>query len=138
MDGGRVEKIYSDVETPMPKEVDKFRTVVNNFKRLFIESLEKDSDHDDIQNVKRLKNMLDRVQHLGNILKLLLSSEDVSDQLGSLKEIDPILDTFAKGGFTFDNISDEARELCIHYIKNDIEMYPFDLNHHSSKHTKQF
>ena len=66
-------------------------------------------------------------------MKLLLSSDDVSDQIASLKEVDPILDTFAKEGFTFENLTNEARELCLYYIRNDIEMYPYDLNHHSSK-----
>lgn len=132
MDGGRQKEI-SDVATPIPKEVDRFRSIINKFKRIFIESLEKDTGKDDMQDINRLNAMLNRQQHLGNILKLLLSSDDVSEQLGSLKEIDPVLDTFAKEGFTFDNLTNEARELCLYYIKNDIEMYPFDLNHHTSK-----
>ena len=129
MEGG---KEISDVYTPIPKEVDKFRSIINKFKKIFVESLEKDSKTDDIQDMKRLHTMLNRQQHLGNILKLLLSSDDVSDQIASLKEIDPILHTFAKEGFTFDNLSDESRNLCLYYIKNDIEMYPLDLNNHLS------
>ncbi len=131
MDGGRQMEI-SDVETPIPKEVDHFRKIVNKFKKIFIESLEKDT-RDDIQDISRLNSMLERLQHLGNILNLLLSSKDIPEQARSLKEIDPIIHTFTNEGFTFDNLSDEARELCIYYIKNDIGMYPFDLNHHSSK-----
>ena len=108
---------------------------------MFIQSLEKNSDTDDIQNIKHLKNMIDRVQHLGNILKYILHTDDtkhgipdtVLEQIISSKELDPILDAFAKEGFVFDNLSEDVRDLCKHYIENDIIMYPFDLNHHSSK-----
>ena len=132
MDGGRQIEI-SDVELPIPKEVDHFRKIINKFKKIFIEALEKDTNDGNVQDISRLNSMLERLHHLGNILNLLLSSKDIPEQAKSLKEIDPIIHTFTNEGFTFVNLSDEARELCIYYIKNDIGMYPFDLNQHLSK-----
>jgi hypothetical protein len=128
----RDEKI-SDVYTPIPKEVDTFRKIINQYKRVMTESLEKENATNDIQDIRLVSSLINRIQHLGNILILILEVNPESYPPESIEHIEQILDTFKSRGFTFDNLDDETRKLCSYYVKNDIHMYPFDLNHHSEK-----
>ena len=123
----------SDIYTPIPKSVDTFRTIINQYKSLMINSLEKEDDSNDIQDIRLVSSLIDRIQHLGNILILILEVDPKAYPPESIKHIEEILHTFQSRGFIFDNLDDETRKLCSYYVKNDIQMYPFDLNHHSEK-----
>lgn len=130
----RDEKI-SDVYTPIPKSVDTFRKIINQYKRIMTESLEKENAANDIQDIRLVSSLIERIQHLGNILILILEVDPKAYPPESIKHVEEILKTFESRGFIFDNLDDETRKLCSYYVKNDIQMYPFDLNHHSEKTT---
>jgi hypothetical protein len=145
MEGGRTRGVVevaqvaevSDVYTPIPKEVDTFRKIINQYKRLMIESLEKEDAANDIQDLRLVSSLIDRIQHLGNIVILILDVNPESYPPESIKHIEEILHTFQSRGFIFDNLDNETRKLCKYYVENDIHMYPFDLNHHSEKTTSK-
>ena len=119
--------IYSDKYEPLPKVVEDFRRIINEIKRKLLESLEKPDKHVDIQDIRRLDSTQDRIHHIGNILMVILSPNISEHSESSLKNIDKVLDLFSKFNFDFDRLIDPERELCKHYVNNDIFVNPNDL-----------
>jgi hypothetical protein len=126
----RVHETLDETLPPIPERVPVFRNIVNEFKHAILSQTdaEETANKDDTHSVGRLDEALDRIQHLSNILKLVLSAEKEEEYKDYLKEIDPILGVFQQNGFTFHDLEDAARDMCLYYVKTDIDMYPYDLN----------
>lgn len=123
-----VEVTYSDKYEPLPKVVEDFRAIINKIKRKLLESLEKPDKRVDIQDIRRLDSTEDRIHHIGNILMVILSTASSEHSKGSLINIEKVLDLFSNLEFNFDTLSDDERQLCIHYVNNDIFVNPNDLS----------
>lgn len=119
--------VYSDKYEPLPASVINFRHIVNEIKRKLLESLEKPDRHVDLQDIQRLDSTEDRIHHIGNILMIILSPSSTEHSESSLKNIDKVLHLFSKFKFDFDRLTEDERELCIHYVNNDIFVNPNDL-----------
>jgi len=118
---------YSDKYEPLPANVINFRHIINEIKRKLLESLEKPDRYIDIQDIRRLDSTEDRIHHIGNILMVILSPNMSEHSESALKNIDKVLHLFSKFKFDFDALSDDERQLCIHYVNNDIFVNPNDL-----------
>jgi hypothetical protein len=114
----------------LPKDVLLFRQVINDIKREIFDRLNKESDagKDSIHSVRRLNEAVDRVKQLGNILVMILKSDDCSIESKYIKEAEPVIDTFNTRGVDFSEMSNESRSLCLHYIWMDIDVYTYDLS----------
>ena len=132
----------------------RFRRIVNEFKRLIlgvtdnkdnlevgkkriqglddamysIQLLNKPTNEKaDIQELDSLQDALSTIQHLSNVLKAILMS-DVAILEKHRDVITRVKDVFTKNGFNFEGLDNETKRDCLHFIKIDIDMYPYDLN----------
>jgi hypothetical protein len=114
----------------LPKDVLLFRQVINDIKREIFTRLDKESDSgkDGIHSIRRLNEAVDRIKQLGNILIMILKSNDCSVESEYVKEAGPVMDTFNTRGFDFSKMSSESRSLCLHYVWMDIDVYTYDLS----------
>lgn len=129
---------YDDTHIPpIPQAVIAFRSTVNELKRKILTSLEVTGN----QELKNLKEAVDRIQHLGNILRSLVLTDDPEIQEAVAAAIqeggqpDKTVDTmktiegvFNDAGIEFDLLDPEERALCLYYIHMDIHTYPYDLS----------
>jgi len=139
---------------PLPESIKKFRRIVNEFKRLILgvtdnkdnlevgkkrieglgdakESIKllnkNNTENTDIQEFDSLQDALSTIQHFSNVLKVILMS-DASTLEKHKTVIISIKDVFTKNGFNFDGLDNQTKSDCLHFIKIDIDMYPYDLN----------
>ena len=134
----KVQRFDDDAVPPVPDVVLNFRATVNQLKRKILGALETKGN----QDPAALDSAIDRIQHLGNILTSLVYTDNpkiqqaVADAIQAggkagdtaVETIKSIEDIFNAAGVNFDTMSTEVRALCIHYIKLDINMYPYDLS----------
>jgi hypothetical protein len=147
------EKVDDD-PPPLPESVKKFRRIVNEFKRLIlgvtdnkdnlevgkrriyglddamysIQLLNKPTNEKvNIQELDSLQDALSTIQHLSNVLKAILMS-DAAILEKHRDVITRVKDVFTKNGFNFDGLDKEIKSDCLHFIRIDIDMYPYDLN----------
>lgn len=120
---------------PIPKDAIRFRLILNEIKRGIMAALEKEGDGN--QDAALLNQVVDRIQHLGNILRYLLNSEgeghfwesvDGEEMDKSIETIESIQKAFQAEGLDFEALEPATREYCLNYVSLDIDMYPYDLN----------
>jgi len=122
---------------PIPESVLLFRKLLNQFKHAILSQLDAEevADTKDAQKVERFYDAEDRIQQLANILKNVLSLPN-SRRKEEVKKMEAVLGVFSKNGFHFEALDDEASDLCMYYVRTDMDMYPFDLNSkHINSHT---
>ena len=120
---------------PIPKDAIRFRLILNEIKRGIMATLEEKGDGN--QDATLLNQVVDRIQHLGNILRYLLNSEEQAQPWDlaegesmdkSVETIENVLKAFQAEGVDFDSLEPSTREYCLNYVSLDIDMYPYDLN----------
>ena len=133
-----MQRFDDDAIPPVPDVVLSFRATVNELKRKILGALETKGN----QDPAALDSAIDRIQHLGNILTSLVYTDNPKIQAAVAEAIQAggkagdstvetrksIEDIFNAAGVNFDTMTPEVRALCIHYIKLDINMYPYDLS----------
>ena len=112
MDGG---------SSDLPKSIVYFRRLLNHVKRRLLDG--DSSNVENIQNISNLTKTVERIRQFGNIVIAILEGRD-ADQT----EYNTVRNFFKNNHFEFNKLSSEERELCIHYVENDVKMYPYDLN----------
>ena len=161
MDGGRIgpslakpEKVDDDLP-PLPESVQKFRRIVNEFKRQIvgvtdnIENLEvgkkrieergiitkiigllsnPSKEKVNIQEFDSLQVALNRSQHFSNVLKAIINPPDAATMEKNRDLITSIKDVFRQNDFNFDELDNQTKRDCLYFIGIDIDMYPYDLN----------
>lgn len=110
-----------DVAPDIPDNIKRFRLIINGIKRGILEKTEQYSNTADIQDKKNLDGIAHRIRQLGLIINMILDNIDHSATTS-------IINHFKKHSFDFSKLSDEDRELCKHYVTNDIFKYHYDLN----------
>lgn len=92
----RVQRFSHDV-AEIPNSVKNFRFIVYDFKRRILnhldEKLKKDTD-DSIQDLGNLDAVSGKIKHLGNILKLILRSEDPMNEFDDRPEFKSVIRLF--------------------------------------------
>lgn len=133
----KVRRFDVDAIPPVPEVVLNFRSTVNELKRKILGALETKGN----QDPAALDSAIDRIQHLGNILMSLVYTDNPRIQAAvaeaiqaggkagdaTVETIKSIEDIFNAAGVDFDTMTPEVRALCVHYIKLDINTYPYDL-----------
>ena len=111
-----------DIE--VPASVKLFRKILNHVKRnLLDKQYDENADNDDIQNIRKLKETVDRIQQFGNVvLSLFKDLETDTREHKSVKNL------FQKYEFVIPDSNAPEHKLCIYYLKNDVFLYPYDLN----------
>jgi hypothetical protein len=153
-------EVVEDDLPPLPESVKKFRRIVNEFKRLILGSTDNrdnleiskrriqalddamysvqllnkrkhTEDNTSLQELDSLHDALSTLQHLSNVLKVILTSDNKANAEAAEKHRDVITrikDVFIKNGFKFEGLDDQTKSDCLYFIKIDIDMYPYDLN----------
>ena len=130
-------RVSDDIDDlpPIPKDAIRFRLILNEIKRGIMAALEQKGNGN--QDAGLLNQVIDRIQHLGNILRYLLnsdgqgqmwdaiSSEDID---ASVETIENVQKAFQIEGLEFDTLEPATREYCLNYVSLDVDMYPYDLN----------
>ena len=106
-----------------PDSIKKFRKILNHVKRSLLDNQDVYEDTENIQNVGKIHEITDRIQQFGNIVLSLLEDSDADT-----KEHKSVKTLFQKYKFSIPSRSTYERKLCIHYLKNDVFCYPYDLN----------
>ena len=106
----------------------KFRTLLNRFKRPYIEVT--DSPESDKQTVDALDGVFDMMQTLYNIIHPILTSQgNVPEAIRSDPQKMPIISVFDNEGVLAalrENIA--LKEPLLRYLKLDLLVYPYTLN----------
>jgi hypothetical protein len=109
----------------LPESIANFRKTISMFKKKVFEQLEspalkgKMSAHD----ISKFNEATKHIKQFGNILMEILNGTHVSDKY---------TDVFRENNVDLTNLSKEEKDLCKYYIDNDINIYTFDINRHSS------
>ena len=107
-------------DTEIPKNVVLFRKILNHVKRNL---LDKEDSSNDNQDIGKLHETTDRIQQFGNIvLSLLRDSDTNTNEHQSVKNL------FNRYKFVIPDRGTFENNLCIYYVKNDVFLYPYDLN----------
>jgi hypothetical protein len=119
----------------------KFRDVIEKFKQAVYDSLES-YDGPNMQDTSRLKDAVNRIIQLGNILDVLLLPADQREEMNDQKTnatIRSTSDLFRENGIVFDDLNNEEREQCKNIIEYDIRWYPYSIkgNHTESLRKRQ-
>ena len=117
MDGG----------SEIPQSVIVFRDIVNRVKRSLLENEQQSGD---LQNISNMNEVLKRIQQFGNIIIAILNNK-----IGQTEDFKSIYALLKNDKFHIDKLSSDEMELCKHYIKVDIFMYPYTI---STDHTDDF
>ncbi len=115
-----------DVAPPLPDELRRFRAIVNEFKRTILEKLD-DRPREDVQYLQNVKDVTERIHHLGTILLTILKGT-VPAEPDAAEQVQPIQTKFREMGLDLGGLSRDLRDDCIYYVKNDIFTAPYDLN----------
>jgi len=111
----------------IPQEVVVFRDIVNRVKRSLLENEQQTGD---LQDVSNMNEVLKRIQQFGNIVLAILNNK-----IGQTEDFKSIFNLLKNDKFHIEKLSSEQIELCKHYIKVDIFMYPYTI---STDHTDDF
>jgi len=111
-----------DNDIEIPSSVKLFRKILNHVKRSFLEGNETGYSKD-IHSIKRLDESVDRIQQFGNTVLSLLNDSDINT-----REHKSVETLFKKYNFTIPTRHNHEHGLCVYYLKNDVFMYPYDLN----------
>ena len=112
MDGG---------SSDLPKSILYFRKLLNHVKRRLLDG--DPSAKANIQSISNLTRTVERIRQFGNIVIAILEGSDIDQN-----EYTTVRKFFRNNDFDFSKLSPEERELCIHYVDNDVKMFPYDLN----------
>jgi hypothetical protein len=108
----------------IPDSVIVFRDIVNRIKKNLLEN---ENNTGDLQDVSKMKEILKRIQQFGNIIHGILDKK-----VSETEDFKSVFALFKNNKFHIDRLSEEELELCKHYIKVDIFMYPYTI---STDHT---
>ena len=106
-----------------PDSIKKFRKILNHVKRSLLDNQDVYEDTENIQNVEKIHEITDRIQQFGNIVLSLLEDSDADT-----KEHKSVKTLFHKYKFMIPSRNTREHKLCVHYLKNDVFCYPYDLN----------
>jgi len=104
-------------------EIVLFRKILNHVKRSLLEKDQESDNSENIQNIRKLDETTDRIQQFGNIVLSLLRDSDTHT-----KEHESVKKLFEKYKFVIPVRGTPENDLCVHYLKNDVFLYPYDLN----------
>lgn len=131
MEGGELARVLrhetnKTYSPSIPPVVQNLRNTIKNFKISVMDSLEA-SQARDKQNLAHLKQAVDRLIHLGNILNHELKQKD---QAGGSEEkiVQSIRKLFLENGVDFNTLSDSERDLCLYYVKLDLFDFPYAID----------
>ena len=119
MEGGKT-KQATEVAKDIPDNIKLFRSIINNFKRKILNQTEVYNDNEDIQDMNVLNGITRRIKQFGIYLNMVLDGTADANT-------ENVKNHFAMNSFLIANLTDEEKDLCRHYIKIDIFMYPYDL-----------
>ena len=120
MEGGKT-KQATEVAKDIPDNIKLFRSIINNFKRKILNQTEVYNDNEDIQDMNVLNGITRRIKQFGIYLNMILDGSTADANTENVKN------HFAMNSFDITNLTNEEKDLCRHYIKVDIFMYPYDL-----------
>jgi len=85
----------SHEHAPVPAVVELFRFIIYDFKRRILNRLDSSEENSETnQEIRHLEDVSKKIKQMGNILKLILRSEDPDKEFKDRADIHPILELF--------------------------------------------
>ena len=122
----QVIKHVDDIVAPLPKEVTVLRDVINDFKNVIIESLTPEDINGSpakVQDMKIVDMAIAKLKNLSNILTAIISQASDLGYKSSVEDVNKILEVLRARQFDVQNLDNETRSLCLHYVTNDLNTF---------------
>jgi hypothetical protein len=116
----RKKPVDKDTMADIPENIKHFRSAIRDIKENILNKTESYADRD-IQDVSSLNPLLQRVHQLGTFINMILDDRNNINT----KSVNNVYEHFLRNSIDLVNLTDEEKDLCRHYVRIDIFMYPY-------------
>jgi len=109
-----------DTMADIPENIKHFRSAIRDIKENILNKTESYADKD-IQNVRSLNPLLQRIHQLGIFINMILDDRNNINT----KSVSNVYEHFMRNSIDLTNLTDEEKDLCRYYVNIDIFMYPY-------------
>ena len=120
MDGGK-SKGKKEEMPDIPDNIKQFRFVIRHIKENIMNTTEKYKYDENIQDLHSLDSVLRRIKQLGIFINMILDNASNINNKGA----DDVYKHFLGSAIDLTKLTDDEKDLCRHYVKLDIFMYPY-------------